>query len=228
MYIVSAFGGQKLQFWANFDILGAPVSTPFYRWGPNLVSLSNTSQMILFSFRKTVHRCTVCVTQFNWVKMWFSCFPVLTGSAEAQVIWGGIVKRLLIAYFIGNISAKTYQNPFTCIKIIASQRWDVFETRCITQYAYEVCTTATSAERCSTLGRPTGNMLLSFECISPLNYIMHSLFDKKWAYMTDRNSLVYWQTLRSVSVSWRWKPLYFACDVFKNKFPHHFLFKAFF
>jgi len=31
-------------------------------------------------------------------------FRVLPGSAEAQVIWGGIVKRLLIAYF--NISAK--------------------------------------------------------------------------------------------------------------------------
>jgi len=37
----------------------------------------------------------------------FLCFQVLPGSAEAQVIWGGIiVKRLLIAYFIGNISAK--------------------------------------------------------------------------------------------------------------------------
>ena len=40
--------------------------------------------------------------------MWFSCFRILTGSAEAQAIWGGIVKRLLIAYFIGNISAKIY------------------------------------------------------------------------------------------------------------------------
>jgi len=38
--------------------------------------------------------------------MWFLRFRVLPGSAEAQVIWGGIVKRLLIAYFIGNISAK--------------------------------------------------------------------------------------------------------------------------
>ena len=45
---------------------------------------------------------------------------------SAQVIWGGIVKRLLIAYFIGNISAKKYQHPFMCIKVIASQRWDVF------------------------------------------------------------------------------------------------------
>jgi len=36
--------------------------------------------------------------------MWFSCFLLLPGSAEAQVIWGG--RRLLIAYFIGNISAK--------------------------------------------------------------------------------------------------------------------------
>jgi len=77
------------------------------------------------------HRCIVCVTQSNWVKMWFSCFPILTASAEAQIIWGGIVKHILIAYFIGNISAKKYQNPFVCIKVIASQRWDVFETRCI-------------------------------------------------------------------------------------------------
>jgi len=51
---------------------------------------------------------------------------VLTGSAEAQVISGGIVKHLLIAYFIGNICAKKYQNPFMCVKVIASQRWDIF------------------------------------------------------------------------------------------------------
>jgi len=56
----------------------------------------------------------------------------LTGTAEAQVISGVIVKRLLIAYFIGNIYAKKYENLFMCIKVIASQRWDVFfETRCI-------------------------------------------------------------------------------------------------
>ena len=30
-FVVSAFSGQKPQFWANFDILGAPVPTPFYR-----------------------------------------------------------------------------------------------------------------------------------------------------------------------------------------------------
>jgi len=35
-----------------------------------------------------------------------SRFSVLPGNAEAQVIWGGTVKRLLIAYFIGSISAK--------------------------------------------------------------------------------------------------------------------------
>jgi len=38
--------------------------------------------------------------------MLLSWFRVLPGSAEAQVIWGGIVKRLLIAYLIGNISVK--------------------------------------------------------------------------------------------------------------------------
>ena len=31
VFIVSASGGQKPQFWANFDILGALVPTPFYR-----------------------------------------------------------------------------------------------------------------------------------------------------------------------------------------------------
>jgi len=51
---------------------------------------------------------------------------MLTGSAEAQVTSGGTVKRLLIAYFIGNISAKKYQNAFMCVKVIASQRWNVF------------------------------------------------------------------------------------------------------
>jgi len=61
-----------------------------------------------------------------WVKMWFSHFPVLPCSAEAQVIWGGTVKHLLIAYFIGNICAKKYQNAFTYVKVIANERRDVF------------------------------------------------------------------------------------------------------
>jgi len=52
----------------------------------------------------------------------------LPGSAEAEVTLDGTVKRLLIAYFIGNISAKKYQNVFTYVKVIANQRWDVFLT----------------------------------------------------------------------------------------------------
>ena len=59
-------------------------------------------------------------------KMRFLCFPVLPGGAETQVIWGGRLKRLLIAYFIGNICAKKYQNAFTYVKAMANQRWDVF------------------------------------------------------------------------------------------------------
>jgi len=70
--------------------------------------------------------------------MWFSRFPVLPGSVEAQVIWGGIVKRLLIAYFIGNISAKKCQNPFTRVKVIASQRWDVFWDTVYLQMSHRV------------------------------------------------------------------------------------------
>ena len=52
-----------------------------------------------------------------------SHFPVLPGTAEAQVVWGSIVKRLLIAYFISNISANKYRNPFSCVKVIPNQRW---------------------------------------------------------------------------------------------------------
>ena len=86
-----------------------------------------------FSFRKTAHGVqhspTVAAlstnTEFEW-KMWFSCFRVLPGSAEAQVIWGGILKHLLIAYFIGNISAKKYYNLFVWVKVITSHRWEVF------------------------------------------------------------------------------------------------------
>ena len=58
--------------------------------------------------------------------MRFSCFSVLPGSEEAQAIWGGIAICLLIAYFISNNSAKKYQNPFLCLKVIATQSWDVF------------------------------------------------------------------------------------------------------
>jgi len=55
----------------------------------------------------------------------FRVSPFLPGNAEAQVIWDGKVKRRLIAYFIGNISAKNYQNAFTYVKAIANQRCDV-------------------------------------------------------------------------------------------------------
>jgi len=60
-----------------------------------------------FSFRKTAHRCIVCNTIQLSENVIF-VFPVLPGTAEAQVTWGGIVKRFLIAYSIGNISAKKY------------------------------------------------------------------------------------------------------------------------
>jgi len=61
-------------------------------------------------------------TAIVW-KMWFSCFPVLPGSAEAQVIWGGILKHLLIAYFIGNTFLP--KNIKICSRV-SSHRWDVF------------------------------------------------------------------------------------------------------
>jgi len=66
---------------------------------------------------------------FKW-KEAISGFPAFPGSAEALVGWGWKIKYILIAYFLGNISAKNCRIWTVYVKIIASQRWDVFETRC--------------------------------------------------------------------------------------------------
>jgi len=55
-----------------------------------------------------------------------SGFPVSSGSAEAIFRWGGKITHVLIAYFLGNIFAKNCCNRTVYVKIIASQRWDVF------------------------------------------------------------------------------------------------------
>ena len=66
-------------------------------------------------------------TAFEW-KMSFSCFPVLPRSVEAQIIWGDIVKHLLITYFTGKLSKsvhvfQSYSKP---------KVGRFFETRCRT------------------------------------------------------------------------------------------------
>jgi len=62
---------------------------------------------------------------FKW-KDTISGFPVSPGSAEALVRWGGKIKYVLIVYFLSNIFAKNCCNRDVYVKIIASQRWDVF------------------------------------------------------------------------------------------------------
>jgi len=37
-----------------------------------------------------------------------------------------------MSYFLSNTSAKHYRNRVVCVKIMASQRRDVFETQCTT------------------------------------------------------------------------------------------------
>jgi len=55
-----------------------------------------------------------------------SGFPVSQGNAEALDRWGGIAKHRLISLFVSNTSAKNCHNRIVYVKIIASQRWDVF------------------------------------------------------------------------------------------------------
>ena len=65
-----------------------------------------TDDNMFLSGRQCAHKWTVSVTQSNWLKSVIFVFPILPGSAEAQVIWGGIVKRLLVEYIIVNISVQ--------------------------------------------------------------------------------------------------------------------------
>jgi len=53
---------------------------------------------------------------FKW-KDAISAFPVSPGSAEALVRWGGKVKYILIAYFLGNICAKNCRNRAVYVKL---------------------------------------------------------------------------------------------------------------
>jgi len=57
-------------------------------------------------------------------------FPVSPGSAEALVSWGGKIKHILIAYFLGNIFAKNCRNRTVYVQIIASQN-GTFLRQCI-------------------------------------------------------------------------------------------------
>jgi len=59
-----------------------------------------------------------------------SVFPLSQGNAQALERWVGKTKHCLISYFLSNISAKNYRNRTVYVKTTASQRWDVFETRC--------------------------------------------------------------------------------------------------
>jgi len=74
------------------------------------------------------------ILAMHWYSIWvkkcnFRVSSFLPGSAEAHYLRRHS-KAFLIAHFIGNISAKKYQSAFTCVKVIANQRWDVFGTQC--------------------------------------------------------------------------------------------------
>jgi len=64
---------------------------------------------------------------FKWKDV-ISGFPVSQGHAAALDRWGGKTMHRLISYFLSNTSAKNCHNRigFGYVKIITSQRWDVF------------------------------------------------------------------------------------------------------
>jgi len=64
---------------------------------------------------------------FKW--KWCN-FCALRSCTEAVVSWSWKIKHLLIAYFLDNISAKNHQSRLVYVKVIASQRLELFETWC--------------------------------------------------------------------------------------------------
>jgi len=72
---------------------------------------------------------TVLHAQYN--NALSSGFPISQGNAEALDRWGRKAKHRLISYFLSNSSAKNDRNLIVYVKIIASERWDVFKTQCI-------------------------------------------------------------------------------------------------
>jgi len=66
--------------------------------------------------------------------MQFSRFSVLPGTAEAQVIWCGIINSFWLLTLSVTCLPKKYQNPFTCDVSKSYSKPKVgrfFETRCI-------------------------------------------------------------------------------------------------
>jgi len=112
-----------------------------------------------------------CISALPEFKMQCLCFSVLPGSAEAQVICGGIVICLLIACSISNISAKKYQNPFPCLNVIAIQRWDLFLRHSVdgSQYRAYLCHTTLNLGQCCYC-RPAGRSACIFQHCAPTGF----------------------------------------------------------
>jgi len=62
----------------------------------------------------------------------FLNYCIFSGGAEALVRCGGKLDHLLIAFFLGNMCAKYYENPTMLSRVIAKNVGDVFfETHCM-------------------------------------------------------------------------------------------------
>ena len=59
----------------------------------------------------------------------FLNYCIFSGSAEALVRCGGKLKHLLIAYFLGIMCAKHYENPTMLSRVTAKNVGDVFFLR---------------------------------------------------------------------------------------------------
>ena len=112
-----------------------------YRESYSSVSMSRESKRLKKSRSNSLNSAWQCTdTAFEWENS-IVVFPRFARWCRSTCYlgWHNCSKASFDAYFISNVSAKKYQNPFMCVKVIVNQRWDVFETQCIYVYVEATC-----------------------------------------------------------------------------------------
>ena len=87
-------------------------------WCIQSIVLTESDGLTVTRWYFNVFYVSVDKMEYRIYKKAISGFPVSPGSVETPVRWGGKITQLLIAYFLGNISAKNYPNPFICVIVI--------------------------------------------------------------------------------------------------------------
>jgi len=120
------FNQSLLDFFNPFDL---PLILRLLYDSLNLVISVFSSQLLggmVQEKRSREHLSSWTVLHSQCTSALSSGFHLSQGNAKALDSWGEETKHRLISHFLSNTSAKNYHDQIVNVKIIASQRWDVF------------------------------------------------------------------------------------------------------